>query len=194
MSLASQRLHSRGLHSRPPSLILFSLDLMTTMRFLVIFLLALTVSVRATAAEPPLVSGLWHKGHNITEPRPKSSNFMRVVEGGFLILPTAAAYRLEVEVSSKLSTPYFMRALFENPADPANPFLEESVMSQPQKILTLTHGPVKGLRISGDYRITIKIFHRKGDAEPIDVLEQKVRAYVDSTGAAIKMKGGMKAQ
>ena len=167
---------------------------MNITRFLLIPLLAFALCGRATAADLPLVSGVWHKGHNITEPRPKSSNFMKVVEGGFLVLPTAAAYRLEIEVSSKLSPPYFIRALFENPADPDNPFVEESVMSQPQKTLTLTHGPVKGLRISGDYRITIKVFRRKGDAEPIDVLEQKVRAYVDSTGPAIKVKGGMKSQ
>jgi hypothetical protein len=168
--------------------------MMYTSRFLTIPLLALLVCARTEAAEPPLVSGVWQKGHNITEPRPKSSKFMKVLQGGFLVLPTAAAYRLEIEVAAELSTPYFMRALFENPADPAEPFLEETVVSQRQKILTLTHGPVKGLRISGDYRITIKIFRQKGDSEPIDVLEQKVRSYVDSTGATIKMKGGMKSQ
>lgn len=167
---------------------------MNTTRLLIIFWLALTLCSHTNAAEPPLVSGVWHKGHNITEPRLKSSNFMKTLEGGFLVLPTAAAYRLEVEVSAKLSTPYFMQAVFENPADPDKPFVEETVISKPQKILTLTHGPVKGLRISGDYRITVKIFPRKGAAEPIDVLEQKVRSYVDSTGAAIKMKGGMKSQ
>jgi hypothetical protein len=85
-----------------------------------------------------------------------------------------------------------MQALFENPADRNKPFVEETVVSQPQKVLTLTHGPVKGLRISGDYRVTVKIFRRKGDTEPVDTLEQKVRSYLDSTGAVIRIKGGMK--
>jgi hypothetical protein len=164
---------------------------MNSSRVLVISLLALALCARAEGAEPPLVSGVWRKGHNITEPRPKSSIFMKVLEGGFLVLPTAAAYRLEIEVSPKLSTPYFMQALFENPLDRSKPFTEETVVSQPDRNVTLTHGPVKGLRISGDYRITVKIFRHKGDAEPMDVLEQKVRSYVDSKGSAIKMKGGM---
>lgn len=161
---------------------------------LVVSLLALALCPRAGGAEPPLVSGVWRKGHNITEPRPKSSNLMKVLEGSFLVLPTVAAYRLQIEVSPKLSTPYFMQALFENPLDRSKPFTEETVVSPPDTIVTLTHGPVKGLRISGDYRITVKIFRNKGDAEPIDVLEQKVRSYVDTTGAAIKMKGGMKSR
>ena len=165
---------------------------MNIRRFFAILLLSVAFSAIANTAEPPLVSGVWRKGHNITEPRPKSSKFMKVLEGGFLVIPAAAAYRLEIDVSPDLPTPYFMQAVFENPADPDRPFVEETVISKPQKILTLTHGPVKGLRISGDYRIVVKVFPRKGAGEPIDVLEQKVRSYVDSTGAAIKMKGGMK--
>jgi hypothetical protein len=167
---------------------------MHNLRFLILALFAFLLCAPTIAAEPPLVSGIWQKGQNITEPRPKSSKFMKVVQGGFLVLPTAAAYRLEIEISSDLSTPYFMQALFENPADRSKPFVEESTIAKPQKILTLTHGPVKGLHIVGDYRITVKIFRRKGDTEPLDILEQKIRSYLDSTGPAIKMKGGMKSR
>lgn len=155
---------------------------------------AFAVCSIARAADPPLVSGVWHKGHNITKPRLKSSKFMKTLEGGFLVLPSAAAYRLEIEISLSLSTPYFMRAVFENPAERGKPFVEEAVISEAQKVLTLTHGPVRALRISGDYLITVSIFRGKGDAEPIDVLEQRVRSYVDTTGPAVRMKGGMKSQ
>jgi hypothetical protein len=164
---------------------------MHSCRVFIISLLAFSLCPRVEGAEPPLVSGVWRKGHNITEPRPKSSTFMKVLEGGFLVLPTAAVYRLQIEISPNLSTPYFMQALFENPLDRSKPFTEQTVVSRPDNNVTLTHGPVKGLRISGDYRITVKIFRHKGDAEPIDVLEQKVRSYVDTKGAAIKMKSGM---
>jgi hypothetical protein len=167
---------------------------MHTSRFFLIVVLAFTLCTAARAAEPPLVSGVWHKGHNITEPRLKSSKLMKALEGGFLLVPTAAAYRLEIEVSPSLSTPYFVQAVFENPADRRKPFVEETSVSQPAKVLTLTHGPVRGLRISGDYRITVKIFRRKGDAAALDVLEQKVRSYVDTTGPTLKMKGGLKSQ
>jgi hypothetical protein len=167
---------------------------MNSTRSFAIAFLALASFTGAKAGEPPLVSDVWHKGHNITEPRPKSSNFMKVLEGGFVVVSKSAGYRLMIEVSPQLTTPYLMQAAFENPADPDKPFIEEAVISKPQKILTLTHGPAKGLRISRDYRITVKVFPRKGAAEAIDVLEQKVRSYVDSTGADIKMKGGMNSQ
>ena len=173
---------------------LFSSDFMRAHRFVVILLFAAVICAHAVAAEPPLVSGIWQKGHNITEPRPKSSKFMKVTDGGFLVIPSAAAYRLHIEISPSLETPYFMQAVLENPADRTKPFVEEAVISQRQEGLTVAHGPVKGLRISGDYRIVVKIFRRRGDAEPIDTLEQKIRSYVDTTGPAIKMKGGMKSQ
>ena len=167
---------------------------MHTSRLFLVVVFGFALCPAARAAEPPLVSGVWHKGHNITEPRLNSSKFMKALEGGFLVLRTATAYRLEIEASPNLSTPYFMQAVFENPADRKKPFIEETLVSEPQKVLTLTHGPVKALRISGDYVVTVKIFRRKGDAEPNDVLEQKVRSYVDTTGPALKMKGGMKSQ
>ncbi len=163
-------------------------------RSFLILLSAAVMCAHAEAAEPPLVRGIWHKGNNITEPRPKSSKFMKVLDGGFLVIPNAAAYRLYIEMSPSLETPYFMQAVLENPADRTKPFVEEAVISKRQENLTVAHGPIKGLRISGDYRIVVKIFRRQGEAEPIDTLVQKVRSYVDTTGPALKMKGGMKSQ
>ena len=167
---------------------------MRAQRFFIILLSAAVMCAHAETAEPPVVSGIWQKGHNITEPRPKSSKFMKVLDGGFLVVSSAAAYRVYIEMSSSLETPYFMQAVLENPADRTKPFVEESVISQHEERLTLAHGPVEGLRISGDYRIVVKIFRRRGDEEPIDTLVQKVRSYVDTTGPGLKMKRGMKSQ
>jgi hypothetical protein len=140
------------------------------------------------------VSGVWQKGHNITEPRPKSSKFVKTIDGGFVFVPAGAAYRVEIEMSAELATPYFMQAILENPLDSRNPFIYERVVSTSQKRFTLAHGPVKGLRVYHDYRVEVKIFRNKGDAEPVDVLEQKVRSYVDTRGVAVKVMGGMKEQ
>ena len=90
--------------------------------------------------------------------------------------------------------PYLMQAFFENPKDSKKPFTEETAVSQPKQSLSLTHGPVKGLGIYRDYHITVKIFRHKGDGEPLDVLEQTVRSYIDTTGPVTKLKGGMKAE
>jgi hypothetical protein len=119
---------------------------------------------------------------------------VKTVGGGFLLVPAGAAYRVEIETSPDLATPYFMQAILENPQDSKKPFIYERVISTPEKQFTLAHGPVKGLRIYRDYRVEVKIFRAKGDAEPVDVLEQKVRSYVDTRGAGVKVMGGMKEQ
>ena len=153
------------------------------------------VCYTADAQSPPsFVSGLWKQGHNITEPRPKSSKFMKMLDAGFLVSGPREAYRADIQVSSSVPTPYFMQASFENPKDPKKPFTEETVVSQPKSTFSLTHGPAKGLRIYRDYRITVKIFRQKGDTEPLDVLEQTVRSYIDTTGPIAKLKGGMRSQ
>src|SRR2546430_8511091 len=158
----------------------------------VLFLAAFACQHSALAQSHGFVSGVWQKGHNITEPRPKSSKFVRTVDGGFFFVPIGAAYRVEIEVSPDLATPYFMQAVLENPEDPKNPFIEERVISKPEKHLTLAHGPIKGLRIYRDYRVEVRIFHHKADVDPFDMLEQNARSYVDTRGPVVKTMGGMK--
>ena len=167
---------------------------MNTPRRIAALLLAFACGTAEAQSPPPFVSGVWKQGHNITEPRPKSSKFMKMLDAGFLVSGSQEAYRVEIEVSSAVPTPYFMQALFENPKDSKKPFTEETVVSQPKSTFSLTHGPVKGLRIYRAYRITIKIFRHKGDPEPFDVLEQNVRSYIDTTGPVTKLKSGMRAQ
>ena len=151
-------------------------------------------AANANGETPPLVSGVWKQGHNIMEPRPKSSKFMKIIDAGFLVSRSQEAYRVEIEISPNLATPYFMQAFFENARDSKKPFTEEAIISEPKAQCSLTHGPVKGLRIGRDYRITVKIFRRQGDAQPLDVLVQSVRSYLDTTGAVTRLKGGMRAR
>lgn len=165
---------------------------MKRLRFLCALFIALMCGTGEAQSPPGFVSGVWKKGHNITEPRPESSKFMKMFDAGFLVAGSDEAYRVNIDISPTTPTPYFIQATFENPKDAKKPFREETVISKPQRSASLTHGPVKGLRIYRDYRITIKLFHHKGDAEPFDVLVQTVRSYIDTTGPATKLKDGMK--
>jgi hypothetical protein len=167
---------------------------MHTLRAFTLLIALLACEQSVLAQTRGFVSGVWQKGHNITEPRPKSSKFVKTIDGGFFFVPAGAAYRVEIEVSPDLATPYFVQATLENPQDSKKPFIHERVVSTPEKQFTLAHGPVKGLHIYRDYRVEVKIFRAKGDAEPIDVLDQKVRSYVDTRGTGVKVMGGMKEQ
>src|SRR5438128_2146938 len=59
---------------------------MHKLRPAIVAVLTLLTCEGVASADPPhgFVSGVWQKGHNITEPRPKSSKLIKVVEAGFL--------------------------------------------------------------------------------------------------------------
>ena len=160
-----------------------------------LILIMLFVGASADAAAPPIVSGVWKPGHNITEPRPRSSKFMKVLDAGFLLAGSRGVfYRVEIQLLPGLETPYFVQVIFPNPQDAKSPFVEEAVVSEPSVSMSPTTGPVKGLRIGQEYRIRVKIYRRKGDPQPLDVVVQSVRSYIDTTGSVTKLKRGLKAQ
>ena len=82
-----------------------------------------------------MLSGIYHKGHNITEPRPRKSKFISVREAGFLVAKDQERekelYYIEIVVSDKLPKPYFLQIIFENPLDAKSPFIEEAEISDP---------------------------------------------------------------
>ncbi|HKP03925.1 MAG TPA: hypothetical protein VJU77_11275 [Chthoniobacterales bacterium] len=137
------------------------------------------------------ISGVYQKGHNVTEPRAKSSKFVQLTDAGFFVSGSQASYYVSIQMSAETPAPYFMQAIFENPNDPKKPFVEQKVISPGEPARSIFHGPVKGLRISRSYHLTIKLFRKKDEPTPFDVLEQTVRSYIDTTGPEIKIKKGM---
>ena len=90
---------------------------MHTLRaFIILSVAALVCQHSALAQSRGFASGVWRKGHDITEPRPKSSKFIKTIDGGFIFNPAGAAYRVEIEISSNAATPYFIRAMLGNHA------------------------------------------------------------------------------
>ena len=143
---------------------------------------------------PIFISGIWKPGANITEPHPKSSKYIKRTVAGFLADTHEAAYTAHVEISPEVKAPFFMQVFFEDPLNSKKPFKEEAVIPRCLKSYSLTHGPAKGLQIYHDYRITVKVYQHKGDAEPRDVLVQSVRSYVDTRGTGKKLMNGIKQQ
>ena len=50
---------------------------------------------------------------------------------------------------------------------------------------TLTHGPVKGLNIHHDYKVTYILFEDEARELEVDRIEQEIRSYIDTTGAEL---------
>lgn len=133
-------------------------------------------------AGPVFISGIYQGGPAITEPRPVQSSLMAVTKGGFQVADGEAAYVLRVTLSPDLPEQFFARAIFENPQEFSEPFVEEGEFLQRPSVLTPAHGPVSGLVMFKDYRITVELFAKKGDRAPLDTLTQTLRSYIDTQG------------
>ena len=153
-------------------------------------LVAISLAVAGCSSSSPkslpagsyFVSGIYQGGPTITEPRPVQSSLMAVTKGGFQVADGTAAYVLRVTLSPDLPEQFFARATFENPQDFSEPFVEEGEFLQRPSILTPAHGPVSGLVMFREYRITVELFMNKGDSAPLDTLTQTIRSYVDTQG------------
>ncbi len=160
-------------------------------RIFVLKLVAISLVAAGCASSSPkslpagryFVSGIYQGGPTITEPRPVQSRLMAVTKGGFQVADGNAAYMLRVTLSPDVPEQFFARATFENPQEFSEPFVEEGEFLQRPSILTPAHGPVSGLIMFKEYRITVELFINKGDRTPLDTLTQTIRSYVDTQGA-----------
>lgn len=136
----------------------------------------------ARAAKPAYICGTYQKGSNITEPRPKRSQFLQTIQGGIVMMGSEAGYYLSTRVIKKPEKRLFITVEFEDPTG-RSPLKNEAVF-EPSLEGFLFGSPdfVKGLRLYAHYSITVKIFDSRGVQKPIDTLRQTVRCYVDTRG------------
>ena len=155
-------------------------------------LLALLCSASYATAQPKLVIGTYQKGNNITEPRPKKSEYLETLHGGIVLIDDQAGYYLFTRVVKHPKRELYIKVEYQDPAGgkplvndmPFMPTAEELHFSAP-------HG-VKGLKSYGDYQIVVKVFASKDSKEPLDILKQTVRSYVDTRGPKPQLFTGMK--
>lgn len=163
------------------------LESMSSRRLMLPLLVALLVvgcvKPPQPADKPVFISGVYQPGRtSITEPRPVQSKYMSVTTGGVQVVNGEATYLLRIALSPDAPNSFYARATFENPSDFAEDFVQDGEFTTRPKVLTPAHGPVYGLEIFGEYRITVELYERKGDPLPFDTISQVIRSYVDSQG------------
>ena len=157
--------------------------------FLVSILLA---TVAAQAAQPALVVGTYQKGNNVTEPRPKKSEYFETLHGGIVVVGDNAGYYLFTKVIKKPSKDLYIVVTYENPSG-GKPFMNDMEFKTTAEELHFSAPEfVKGLKSYSDYEITVRVFESKEAKEPIDMLKQKIRCYVDTRGPKAKMFSRLK--
>ena len=141
-------------------------------------------------------SGVYRKGHNVTEPRPKESKYLKVIDGGVVVHGQKAGLYLTVEVKDMTSSLY-ITATYPNPATGETMTNDMFLMGNPgakKPSLAQLGSPdyIKGLKIYSDYKVHLKVYQKKGDIRPIDSLTQVIRSYVDTTGPKLKVFSKLK--
>ena len=139
-------------------------------------------SILSSPSQPNLISGTYQSGDNLTEPRPQKGIYIKTNMGGFQIVQGFAGYKLFIDVIKHPEQRLYSRTIVENPIDPSSPFIYDYHLDPTTPNTTLTHGPVKGLKIHHDYKITYILFEDEAREKEVDRIEQKIRSYIDTTG------------
>lgn len=144
------------------------------------------LSVSLKAAETILVVGTYQKGNNVTEPRPKSSEYLETLHGGIVVVGNGAGFYLFAKVIRIPTKSLYVVVEYENPE--GKPLTNEMNFAPSAKELHFSAPEfVRGLKNYSDYEITVRIFESKESKEPIDVLKQTVRSYVDTRGPKVQL-------
>jgi hypothetical protein len=147
----------------------------------------LLASVATVAAQPVLVIGTYQKGNNVTEPRPKKSEYFETLHGGILVVGDDAGYYLFTKVIKKPVRDLYIVVEYENPSG-GKPFTNDMDFKTTAEELHFSSPEfVKGLKSYSDYDVTVRVFESRVTNVPIDMLKQTIRCYVDTRGPRVKM-------
>lgn len=136
-----------------------------------------------------MLFGVYEPGHDLTEPRPRKSEYLETKSGGVLVLPDGAGLFLFARVIKRPASELYITVEYENPQGGAPLTNDMRFETKAQEFGFSAPSLQPGLRRYATYTITVKIWEKKGGAQPIDTLVQKVRSYVDTTGPSpVRMK------
>jgi hypothetical protein len=108
------------------------------------------------------------------------STFFYTVQSGFHISARhgTVRYTVTLEPREALIEPLFIRARWENPADPATPLTNEVIFDPDEESLILESDPLRGLRANRVYRVDLLIFTDPETPEPDDTHTIFIRSII----------------
>jgi len=151
----------------------------------------LMVASVVQSAEPQMVYGVYERGHNITEPRPQKSRFLQTTRGGVAVIGQQAGLFLTVKTNEHPKNALYIKVKYEDPRGGPPAWNDMDFSPNASGFNFSSPSFVQGLKIYSDYEIEVSVFEHSGDLKPIDILRQKVRSYVDTRGAELKVLPGI---
>lgn len=111
----------------------------------------------------------------------ESANFL-TLESGFHIIAREGTirYAITLEPMAPLEDTLFFRAVYENPLDPDEPYVEEGEWQAEKPYLLLRSPPLAGLEVGQIYRVRITFFKEPDRTQSIDEHEVLIYSNIDT--------------
>jgi hypothetical protein len=146
----------------------------------------------ASLEQPVYVMGTHTTGSDMTEPRPRQSQFFKTENAGFVVIQKGAAYYLLARIIKSPPAVYYVRIKYENPLDKTRPFVNDMDLKPTMDEVRFSSSDVVwGIRNYDKYTIQVDVYTNRENLQPIDTLIQPVRAYVDTTRGEVRVEKGM---
>lgn len=169
----------------------------------IIFLLLLTATIaafNATAAATESVSdfamivGTSFGSVGQGDPKAARGKYFETVHGGVLLKGAQAGFYLQVKPLKSWRKPLYIKIDYQNPQDADTPLSNEMELPPIKRNALIRQEPlivfsspqfISGIRNHHTYRIVVRVFDKRGANTPIDVLQQDIVAYADTTGERV---------
>ncbi len=126
------------------------------------------------------ITGIRAEGAKGTDPTPEMSIYLESKVVGFIATQYAVGYHFEAKVIKEHTNTLYLEAQLENPDNKKNPIIYRTQLKPGAKDVVVRHGPVQNVKMKSSYLIKIVLYEDAEYFKPVDVLEQKVRAHVDT--------------
>lgn len=125
--------------------------------------------------------GIYRPGNNITEPRPMAGKYLKVTDGGVLVLREVAGLYVNARVIQKPESDLFITIDYE---DPRSGTISNTMVFDKEAVGFGFSSPrfQSGLIPYRNYMVVIKVWNNNRQESLLDTIRQPVRSYVDTRG------------
>jgi hypothetical protein len=127
-------------------------------------------------------NGTFSAGKGANNPQLAVSRYLKTNNAGLILTQNGAAFYINVDILQEMPQGSYVKVEFPDPNNPSVPYVNGISYKSGAKGYKFTSpNTVRGLKMEKDYKITISVLKTKDSREPVDVLVQAFRSYLDTT-------------
>lgn len=136
--------------------------------------------------EPLFVNGVHPADEGGEESAPQKSRFFEAESGGIVVEQHRVGFYLQLRVREAPTQELLLHVECENPVDEEQPFAtHDRFQADSSGFLFRSPTFFTGIQAEKLYTIKVSVFSDPSQTDPMDVLIQKVRSYINTTGGNV---------